>query len=96
MKRLAGVLLLTVLFLGGCGKNDHFLGVWENKTAVVPWIKIEQDGEYYRVSSQITGPIKAIRKEGILYISDCEFRQPVEYDPKTQELIYCNVRYRRK
>jgi len=82
--------------LSGCARTDNFVGVWKNDKALVPWIKIEQDGEYYKVSSPITGPIRAIKKDGVLYISDCEFRQPVHYDQKTEELVYCDVRYVRK
>lgn len=96
MKKYFCILILTVLFFGGCARADNFVGVWKNEKALVPWIKIEQDGEYYKVTSPITGPIRAIKKEGVLYISDCEFRQPVHYDSNTEELIYCDVKYKRK
>lgn len=96
MKKLYLVLLVLAILLGGCAKSDHFIGTWENKTAAVPWIKIESDGEYYKVSSQITGPIRAIKKDGVLYISDCEFRQSVQYDSTKKKIVYCEKYYTKK
>ena len=91
------ILIFSLLLLEGCGKvKSHFVGEWVNAKAKVPWICVEEDGEYYKVKSDITGPVRAILKDGVLYISDCEFRQPLTIDKMTGELIYADVRYQRK